>query len=38
MPSADDNRRLLRNSADATEMFSVSDTGDGIAVDDRERD
>jgi hypothetical protein len=38
MPSAEDHRRPLRDYADATEEFTVRDTGDGIAVEDGERD
>jgi hypothetical protein len=38
MPIAEDHRRLLRDYADATEELTVRDTGDGIAVEDGERD
>jgi hypothetical protein len=37
MPSAEDHRRLLRDYDDATEEFTVPDTGGGITVEDRER-
>ena len=38
MSSAEDHRRLLRDYADATEEFTVRDTGDGIAVEDGEQE
>jgi hypothetical protein len=38
MPSAKGHRRLLRDNADATEEFTVRDMGEGITVEDGERD
>ena len=37
MPSAEYHRRLLRDDADAAEQLTARDTGDDIAVEDRER-